>query len=74
MGVKLQVAGICFPHHNHLVFLNYRMTFSRPDEYGVEETVTELVPGKPSIAHIKKRHCSHPFVHDICIMCRQSSY
>lgn len=21
---------------------------TRPDEYGVEETVTELVPGKPS--------------------------
>lgn len=23
-----------------------RMTVTRPDEYGVEETVTELVPGK----------------------------
>lgn len=22
------------------------MTITRPDEYGVEETVTELVPGK----------------------------
>ena len=32
-----------------LIFFQYnknRMTVTRPDEYGVEETVTELVPGK----------------------------
>ncbi len=68
MGVKRQVVGVLFTHHYH----NHRMTFTRPDEYGVEETVTELMPGKPSIAHLRKWHCSSAFIHDICILCQSS--